>query len=302
MNQALTGRQLELVRKTVANDCDAAEFDLFTEVVSRLRLDPFRRQVMPLVFSKNDPDKRRMSIVVGLDGQRILAQRCGDYRPASEPAQFEIDENLKGPNNPEGIVSCTVYLHKQDNRGEWFPVVGEARWDEFAPLKTIWENNKPTDKFALDYKTMWPKMPRVMITKCATQQALRAGWPDEFSGVYGEEEMDQARSADLDATELIEAHQEELRQKQIESENSILFAWLPGMPLEAVPVGQIFDRVSEWAKDESHTPEMLEQFTDTNRIGLRQFWAMHPGDADALKRVLDPKEREAADLHPLEAG
>ena len=286
MNQALNGRQLDLIRRTVAGDCNKEEFEIFMEVVSRLGLDPFRRQVMALVFSKDNPDKRRMSIVVGIDGQRILAQRCGDYRPASEPATFELDLDLVGPNNPAGIVSCTVFLHKQDSKGLWFPVVGEARWDEYAPLKTIWENNKPTDKFALDYKTMWPKMPRGMTTKCATQQALRAGWPDEFSGVYAEAEMDQAVASDADASDLIEAHKEENRQKLLASDNTIGISWQPGMPIDFVPVGQLYDQVMAWAEDPQHTPEMIKQFFEINKQPIRQFWVVHPGDAVALEKRL----------------
>ena len=308
MNAALTGRQLDLVKRTVAADCNSEEFALFSEVVKRLNLDPFRRHVMPLVFSKDNPEKRRMSIVIGLDGQRILAQRCGDYRPAAEPANIVIDEKLKGPTNPLGIVSCTVYLHKQDRKGDWYPVVGEAYWDEYAPLKDEWAydekqgKRQPTGNKTLDQTSGYFRMPRIMIIKCATQQALRAGWPDEFSGVYGEEEMERAVVQDLDAAEAIEHFQEEQRLKLVATENTILISWLPGMPLEAVPVGDFYDRVAEWAIDPSHTPEMVEQWTDMNRIGLKQFWAAMPGDALALKKVLEPAERKAADLHPLEAG
>jgi len=288
MDYTLNGKQLDLIRRTIASDCDKQEFELFMEVVSRLGLDPFRKQVMPLVFSKHDPAKRKMSIVVGIDGQRILAQRCGDYRPASEQATFEIDETLIGPTNPAGIVSCTVYLFKQDNRGEWHKVVGEARWTEFAPLKPAWKDNKPTDEYVLDYKTQWPKMPRVMTTKCATQQALRAGWPDVFSGVYAEAEMDQAVASDMSAAERIEAHKEENRQKLLAADNTIAISWQPGMPIDFVPVGQLYDRVMEWADDPQHTPEMVAQFFEINKQPLRQFWVAHPGDACALEKRLLP--------------
>lgn len=102
-------------------------------------LDPFRRQIIPLVFNKDakDQSRRRMSIVVSRDGLRVVAQRCGNYRPASEPAEIIYDEDLKGPTNPKGIVMARVYLWQQDKRGDWFKVVGEAMWDEFAPCHTL---------------------------------------------------------------------------------------------------------------------------------------------------------------------
>ena len=65
----LRPHQLDLIRRTIAKDCSRAEFDLFIETAQRYGLDPFRRQIMPLVFSKDRPDKRRMVIIVGIDGQ-----------------------------------------------------------------------------------------------------------------------------------------------------------------------------------------------------------------------------------------
>ena len=309
----LSPRQLDLVKRTVAADCNAEEFSLFSEVVRRLNLDPFRRQVMALIFNKKNPEKRRMSIVVGLDGQRILAQRCGNYRPASEPATFVYNSDLIGPLNPLGIVSCTVYLHVQDKGGDWYPVVGEARWDEYAPLSDEWaydeEKGKrlPTGSKTLDPLSGYVKMPYIMMTKCATMQALRAGWPDQFAGIYSEEEMERAKVADLDANAAVEVFAEEQRMKQISADNSITVSWLPGMPLEMVPVGSFADRVVEWMHDPSHTVKMIMDFREVNRVALQQFWAAAPGDALALKQEFEKrlsitKERDPAELHPLEAG
>src|SRR5690606_30532392 len=128
------------VQQTVAKDCNQDEFNLFMEAARSYGLDPFRKQIIPLVFSKNarDQSKRRMSIVLSRDGLRVIAQRCGNYRPASEPAQIEYDEALKGPTNPKGIVMARVFLWQRDPSGEWFKVVGEAYWDEFAPIADEW--------------------------------------------------------------------------------------------------------------------------------------------------------------------
>ena len=35
-------------------------------------------------------------------------------------------------------------LIKKD--GQWFPITGVARWEQFAPLKTVWVDNQPTDR------------------------------------------------------------------------------------------------------------------------------------------------------------
>jgi len=107
---SLRPHQLDLLRRTVASDCSRAEFDLFIEVAQRYGLDPFRRQIMPLVFFRDRPDKRRMVIIVGIDGQRMIAQKCGNYRPASEPTSFVFDRRKKGPINPLGLTLARVTL------------------------------------------------------------------------------------------------------------------------------------------------------------------------------------------------
>lgn len=299
----LSGSQMNLVRNTIAKDCDSPEFDLFMEAAKSYGLDPFRKQIIPLVFSKNKPEKRRMSIVVTRDGLRIMAQRCGDYRPASEPAQFVYDASLKGPLNPKGIASVSVKLWKQDSKGDWYPVIGEADWDEFAPVADEWAQNeqgkyRPTGKKILDSTGNWARMPKVMITKCAEAQALRAGWPDQFSGVYVEEEMDRARTLDLTATEIVEQERQDRRLALTSAKDTILIQWLPGMPLEPVPTGQMTDRSIEWLKDPSRTAEQIDDFTGVNRVSLQQFWAIAGDDALAVKKEI---ERRTAELQKAAA-
>jgi len=70
---ALSAQQITLIRRTIANDCNDAEFDLFMAAARSAGLDPFRKQISPLVFNKNKPDKRRMSIITTIDGLRVIA-------------------------------------------------------------------------------------------------------------------------------------------------------------------------------------------------------------------------------------
>ncbi|GGD11826.1 phage recombination protein Bet [Aureimonas glaciei] len=305
-NYEMTSRQISLVKNTVAKDCDNSEFDLFMEAAKSYGLDPFRKQIIPLVFSKADANKRRMSIVVSRDGLRVIAQRCKNYRPASEPAEIQYDETLKGPTNPKGIVCARVKLWQQDNRGDWFPVVGEAYWDEFAPVKNeaedydwvdtgeTWpDTGKPKKKKVargvvapkLDDSGNWARMPIVMITKCAEAQALRAGWPDQFSGVYVEEEMDRAKTLDLTASEIVAHEAEERRLLAIGASNSLTVTWGDNWALENVPIGEFADRAIEFLRDT--TPDKAARWADANRVGLQQFWAKAPADALELKKVIE---------------
>jgi hypothetical protein len=55
-----------------------------------------------------------------------------------------------------------------------------ARWEEFAPIKSVWIDNQPTDRKVLDKSGRWGDMPFLMLAKCAeaqaTQTAARPSW------------------------------------------------------------------------------------------------------------------------------
>lgn len=283
--------QIATIKATVAADTNPIEFDLFMEACRSYRLDPFRKQIFALVYNKASQEKRKMSIIVSRDGYRILAQRCGDYRPASEPAQIAYDEEAKSPTNPKGIVSATVRLWKQDRKGDWYPVIGEAYWDEFAPLKDEWaedENGRrrPTGKQTLDTSGNWARMPIVMITKCAESQALRAGWPDQFGGVYSEEEMDRVSAAES-ASETLDRYQREERQARIGGPG-LMLVFNDAMQIEKVPYGTAADRIIEFLQ--TAEPLDVHKFRIRNEQSLRELWAHDAASALEVKKVIEAKE------------
>jgi len=305
----MTPRQLTLVQQTVAKDCNTDEFNLFLEVARAKGLDPFTGQIIPMVFSKDNADKRKMTIIISRDGQRVIAQRCGDYRPASKPPTYEADKELMSPTNPQGIISATVYLWKQDQKsGDWYEVAGQAFWDEFAPVKEEWlydkaeGKRKPTGKMVLDSSGNWCRMPRLMIAKCAEMQALRAGWPEQFTGLFDEAEMDRAKAIDMTASDIVEHSREENRLKMIGGKDAITVTWGDNWTLENVPAGQFFDRAAQYVEQEDAAT--VRKWSDANREPLKSFWARHPGDAHELKKLIEAKIAPPAEVrnHVLNAG
>jgi len=284
--------QLRVIKTTVAKDTNDTEFNLFLEACWSYGLDPFRKQIHAVVYSKDNPDKRKMTIIVSRDGLRVLAHRCRDYRPASEPAQVAYDKDAVGPTNPKGIVSATVKLWKQDNRGEWYPVIGEAYWDEFAPVADEWafdqeeRKRKPTGRKVLDASGNWARMPIVMITKCAESQALRAGWPETFGNIYAEEEMDRV-AANVTASEAL-AEVERAEREARTGGRGILMVFDDAMKLEKVPLGSVADRVLAFVS--AADPTEVHKFRIRNEDALREFWAASPSDALELKKAFEAKE------------
>lgn len=289
-----TPAQLDLVKRTVAADCNHDEFSLFVEVCKRVGLDPFRKQIYAMVYSKDDPDKRKLSIITGIDGFRAVAARNQDYRPDDAEPSITYRDDLKDPvTNPLGIEKAVVRAFKLAPNGEWHPVVGVAYWDEFAPVAEIWEysqeagKRQPSGKFKLGGN--WIRMGRIMIVKCAEAQALRKGWPEDLSGVYAPEELARA-DAEATAAEQVEEYQKEQRQRLIGAHNAIMVQWSAGEPLAPVPMGQFADKCLAFIRT-AEEPQ-LNAWESINRNSLKEFWAASKGDALEIKKAIEARRRE----------
>lgn len=291
------GAQLKLIRNTVAADTNQPEFDLFIEVCRRVGLDPFRKQIYAVVYNKDKPDKRKMSIITGIDGYRTVAHRSGQYRPDDKPPEIEYSDEAKDPDlNPLGIVRAVVTVFKFGPDREWHPVPGVAYWDEFAPLKDEWaegENGRrrPTGRQTLDKSSNWFRMGRVMIAKVAEAQALRRGWPEDLSGVYIAEEMAQADAIELSASAQADAYEADRTQRLIGTAGTVFIGWRTGEPNEAVPAGKMVDRCTEFFKASESAVE-LTAWQERNRYALQDFWARHKSDALEVKRLMEDRIKE----------
>lgn len=311
-------KQLSLIRRTVAADCDRdskganlalGEFDWFASICRSLQLDPLKRQCYAFVFNKDKPQYRRMVPVVAIAGYRAIAERTGCYRPDDQLPVFVYDEKLKNPqSNPKGIVSVTARVFKYV-QGEWFAVPAEADWEAYAPLiehpeggyemqdtGEKWPDGNPKKKkvakgkitMQLDpNKERWRVDPKGMLAKCAEALALRKAWPDNFSGTYAEGELDKAHTLELTATELADAGEQERRLEQIGGGSKILMDWMDGEPLSPVPVGQLGDQAIAFIRKNKEEPSSIISWQERNRHGLQQFWAMDKDAALAVKQEIE---------------
>lgn len=155
--------EIDLIRNTVAKGATDNELKLFLYQAQRTGLDPLTRQIYFV--------KRGMSATVqtSIDGFRVIAERSGQYAGQDEP-QFE-----EGPNHP---IKCTVTVYKFAPSGERYPAgVGVAYWDEYCP---------PAGQDML-----WRRLKHTLLSKCAEALALRKAFPQDLSGLYTDEEMDQ---------------------------------------------------------------------------------------------------------------
>ena len=153
--------EVQLLKRVVATGLSDSEFKVFLAVCERKGLDPFQRQIYAV--------KRggKMVIQTGIDGLRAIAARTGVYAGNDDPV-FD---------NEESPAKATVTVYKIVG-GQRCAFTASARWDQYFPGERSGH--------------MWLKMPHVMLGKCAESLALRKAFPEDLSGLYTTEEMQQA--------------------------------------------------------------------------------------------------------------
>lgn len=291
-----TSKQLELIARTVAQDLNHDEFDMFINIARQNGLDPFKKQIYALVYNKDKPDKRKVSFITGIGGYRAIAQRSGLYRPDEEAPRIVKNDALQCDTNPLGIEYAEVTVNRYGPDGRWYPITGRAYWAEFAPIKEEWAKDesgqrRPTGKMTLDTGGNWGKMPHVMLAKCAEADALRKGWPEDLGALYVDAEMDRATTLDLSATEIVEQERTARRQAALGGPEMITVTFEFSEGLQAIPAGQFADKCAAWLR-ELGSAEAVTNWADYNRIALKQFWGIRPTDALELKKLLEQRTAE----------
>lgn len=301
-------QQLALIRKTLAADCTQEEFDLFVEIARRVGADPFRKQIYAIVYNKHDKERRKMSIIMAIDHFRASAARNRDYRPDDAEPAYEIDESVKGTDNPVGLVKAIARAYKYGPDGQWHPVIGVVYWNEFAVIEerpsggyryeetgeTYADSGKPKKKRVPVGEMIrtaignWGDMPRLMLAKCAEAQALRKGWPEDLSGVYTPEEMERSTMRDITPSDAVAQYERDERLRITHSSNTIPAIWERGGVIEYVDAGKFADRCMAHISAATDFSD-LEAWRETNTMALREFWALAKGDALAVKKALDEK-------------
>jgi len=170
-----TQEQIELIKRTVAKGATNDELALFLVTANRCGLDPFTKQVHFIKYGNNAG-----TIVTGIDGYRVVAQRSGEYRGQTPPQWCGTDGIWKDvwlANTPPAAARAGVW-----RAGFQEPIYAIARWSAYCPMP----NGKPNP--------MWLKMGAEQLAKCAEALALRKAFPNDLSGLYTMEEMAQAVS------------------------------------------------------------------------------------------------------------
>lgn len=150
--------------------------EAFLSHCHRTGLDPIARQIYCIERGG------KWTTQISIDGARLVAERSKQYQ-GQTPTEWTAD----------GVTWTQVWLSKENpaaarvgvyRAGFQAPLYAVATWDAYNAGSPIWK-----------------KMPALMLGKCAEMLALRKAFPQDLSGLYSAEEMDQAAPAPAPAPE-----------------------------------------------------------------------------------------------------
>lgn len=164
-------KQLAALKQIGLENAPKGELGVFLHYCQRTGLDPFARQIY--MISRGG----KYTIQASIDGLRIVAQRSGKYGGQTKTLWCGPDGVWKDvwlESTPPVAAMVGVYV-----LGNEHPTYATAKFDSYA----VAYNGKLSG--------LWAKMPDLMIAKCAEALALRKAFPQDLSGVYTSEEMEQ---------------------------------------------------------------------------------------------------------------
>jgi len=231
-------------------EAPAGDQQVFLHVAQRSGLDPFARQIY--MISRWDPQaqRNRWTIQTAIDGYRVIAERRDEYGGQLKPEWCGEDGVWRDVwTSTEPPIAARVAVIRKD----WDqPVWGIAHFWEFAATKRDGNLNH-----------MWSTKGRHQIAKCAESAALRKAFPQDFAGIYTEDEMEHLSNPQ--PRMVVDAHREDAP---------------PEQPAQPEPDWDAMIHDAEWTKD---------------KAALKKVWAlargMRPNDGPLLNKIAEAGER-----------
>lgn len=182
MNElVISNDKIQLLKDQICKGATDSELQLFITTANRTGLDPFSKQCWAVKRWDSNLGREIMSFQTGIDGFRVIANRSDKY--AGQLGPFWCGE--------DGIWK-DVWL---DSKPPIASKVAVLRSDFKEPLWAVAKFNSYAGRKKDGSLTpFWLKMPELMIAKVAECLALRKAFPQDLSGIYSSEEMDQAEN------------------------------------------------------------------------------------------------------------
>lgn len=163
-------------------DAPAGVIEAFLIQSRRTGLDPAARQIYAVEMGG------KWNVLISIDGFRLIADRTGKYRgkqPTMWCGEDGVWKDVWLSSEPPAAAKVTILRSDFDE-----PVVAVATYAGYCPRDKKSGELKPSGQWQFNASNQ--------LAKCAEMLALRQAYPNELSGLYGTEEMDQAAPAPVE--------------------------------------------------------------------------------------------------------
>ena len=169
----------DLVHKLYAPDTNNTEYDIFRQLARSLGADPRKREIFPVVYNKDKPDKRKMSIFLSRDFYRRKAQEQLDYNGHRVEAVYENDiftvkngqYNHEWNHKNRGVIVGAYAIGWRKGIDHEFSVY--ILKSEYDKGENLWKDKKET-----------------MVKKVPEAQLLRMMYTGLYGSLYSEDEQE----------------------------------------------------------------------------------------------------------------
>lgn len=171
------------IKETFCPSATDNEVQLFLALCATQKLNPFAKDAY-LVKYGNAPAQMITS--------RAAIQKRADANPEFEGVEIGVV-----------VLNSQGAIERRPGDAAYYTQIGEVLLGGWARAyrtgRKPYYSEVPLSEYSTG-KSGWAKMPGTMITKVAEMHALRGQFPQEFSGMYADEEMQQAREQPVQAT------------------------------------------------------------------------------------------------------
>lgn len=175
-----TPNQVAALQQMGVQKASQGDLAVFFHQVQRTGLDPFVRQIYMIGRNQKTPTgwETKYTIQTGIDGFRLIARRAAErsHETFGEPETLWCGE--------DGVWR-EVWLGSEPPRGA--KVVVQRGRGSFTGVATLSEYAGRKKDGSLT--SMWASKPALMLAKCAEALALRKAFPQDLSGLYTTDEM-----------------------------------------------------------------------------------------------------------------
>lgn len=272
-------RDLMAANGNAMENVTSQEVKMFLRLCQSQRLNPFTRDAYIVKYG-NQP----ASVIAGKDAFVKRATRNKKYRGHEAGITFirKVKENggiRKIIERREG----SMLLEGEELIGGWAKVYLDGYACPIFEEVALSEYAAP-DRYG---KNGWSKMPATMIRKVALCHALREAFPEDLGGLYGAEEMDQARQ------------QEQAAPQPQEDPRKALWQQVADQKRQAIELGTKEEGITSWMAasilNPDGSPKAINMYTAEDIVKLSDFLAVNIRDHQELAAQQAEQDGYAAD-------